>query len=374
MDLNSYGFGVGFLTSLMGFAWVAPGCGGRVESGSPDAAFQPDGGGLGPSEPEIDTGTLESDSGSGGSDGSSFSQVDAAAVTGTCKAPVEAVGRWIAFDADRVPGNRDIYLVQLGANGLLLVRLTTDPSTEKDPAFSNDGTRLAFASDRSGTMEIYVMNLATKAVTQLTSLSAGAEEPSWSRDDSEIVFRSGISVFLMNADGTNSRLVQTGISALEPAEYPSMSADGTQVLFDTFAQIQTADVDGGGLRYVVDNTDTNDETPAFSPDGVNVAFAIYCWQTEQIAVTPFDTSVEPCSSDYEYVTPTSAGSARRPAWGTASVIAFEHALPTSTQNGYSFAPAAIALSASPGSTPCDLVTGPGDSRNPNWAPVGFEPN
>jgi Tol biopolymer transport system component len=45
--------------------------------------------------------------------------------------------------------------------------------------------------------------------TQLTSLSDGADEPSWSNDDTQIVFHRNISVFVMNADGTQSRKVHS---------------------------------------------------------------------------------------------------------------------------------------------------------------------
>jgi TolB protein len=100
-------------------------------------------------------------------------------MTGSCALPAEAASRWIAFDADRVANNRDIYLVR--ADGSQLVRLTTDSTTEKDPSFSNDARSLAYASDRSGTMQIYVMDLATRVSKQLTTLAAGADEPSWSK-------------------------------------------------------------------------------------------------------------------------------------------------------------------------------------------------
>jgi dipeptidyl aminopeptidase/acylaminoacyl peptidase len=287
--------------------------------------------------------------------------------------PAEAAARWIAFDADRVPNNRDIYLVR--ADGSQTVRLTSDPTTEADPAISNDGTTLAFASDRSGTMQIYAMNLATKAVTQLTSLQAGADQPSWSRDNSQIAFHSAASVYLMNADGSNARILHTGVDAnLNADRDPSFSADDKQVVFDRGNEIDALDVDGTGFRYIVQNWTTQEETPAVSPDGVTVAFGVECssTETEQIELTGFACYLfDPCKG--ELLTPMSAGAARRPAWGPAGVIAFEHG--KSGGAAVIAPPAAIGVSSvsAPGSPPCDLVTGPGDSRNPNWAPAGFQP-
>jgi Tol biopolymer transport system component len=279
--------------------------------------------------------------------------------------PAEAAARWIAFDADRVTNNRDIYVAR--ADGSQVVRLTSDPTTEADPAISNDGTTLAFASDRSGTMQIYVMNLATKAVTQLTSLQAGADQPSWSHDNSQIVFHSAASVYLMNADGSNARVLHSGVDTnLNADRDPSFSADDKQVVFDRGNEIDALNVDGTGFRYIVQNWTTNEETPAVSLDGVFVAFGVMCssTETEQIEVTGFACYLyDPCSG--EFVTPMSAGPARRPAWGPAAVIAFEHTIAGGS--------VAIGVTTAPGSTPCDLVTGPGNSHNPNWAPAGFQP-
>jgi TolB protein len=285
-----------------------------------------------------------------------------------CALPADAAARWIAFDADRVPYNRDIYVVR--ADGSQIVRLTSDPTTEADPAFSNNGATLAFASDRSGTMQIYAMDLGTKSVRQLTTLQNGADQPSWSRDDTQIVFHSGASVYVMNADGSNSRIVGTGLDDFNAYKYPSFSADGTQVVFDRNNEIDALSVNGGGFRYVVQNWTTTEETPAVSPDGVNVAFGVDCAGAEQIEVTPFAGYLaDPCKG--EFVTPVVGGGTRRPAWGPDGVIAFEEAMSASIDGG--FPPAAIGISTAPGSAPCDLVTGPGDSRNPNWAPAGYQP-
>jgi len=117
--------------------------------------------------------------------------------------------RWLAFDSDRGTFNRDIYLVR--DDGAQLMRLTTEPSFEKEPAFSHNGKILAFASDRSGTMQIYAMDLAKGGVTQLTSRDAGADQPSWSGDDSRILFHSGPSVYVMAADGSHPEVLATGL-------------------------------------------------------------------------------------------------------------------------------------------------------------------
>ena len=53
-------------------------------------------------------------------------------------------------------GNREIYVIELDGTGL--TRLTNHPAADPAPAWSPDGTRIAFASNRDGNDEIYLMN------------------------------------------------------------------------------------------------------------------------------------------------------------------------------------------------------------------------
>jgi len=52
-------------------------------------------------------------------------------------------------------GNTEIYV--MNSDGSSVTRLTDDPGVDFSPAWSPDGTRIAFASDRSGNSEIYLM-------------------------------------------------------------------------------------------------------------------------------------------------------------------------------------------------------------------------
>jgi TolB protein len=63
-------------------------------------------------------------------------------------------------------GNREIFTST--ADGSNRVDLSKDPHADITPAWSADGKRIAFASDRSGSFELYVMNSDGSNVSQVT--------------------------------------------------------------------------------------------------------------------------------------------------------------------------------------------------------------
>jgi TolB protein len=338
---------------LLGDASRSDGNGGDIDGGSPDSGSGPGAGG-GP----IELNTVAVDSG---------------VTVGSCSFPLDAPNAWLLFDSDAVEYNRDLYAMR--ADGSVLLRLTTDLSNEQNPTVSPNGRSLAFVSDRTGSNQIYIEDLATGGLVQLTTIPAGADQPSWSPDSSRIAFHSGASVWIMAADGSGQRVVATGLDdGINPAEYPSVSLDGTQVVFEGPGGIGVARLDKTGTRYIVPNVAAIGETPAVSPDGTLVAFAVACDQrSELIAIAPFAGDAgAPCA--LPQITPPS-GHARRPAWGPAGVVAFELTQPIfpGASNPGGGAPASIAAIAPDAGAWCELAGPPADNRNPSWAPAGYRP-
>ena len=80
-------------------------------------------------------------------------------------------------------------------------------SSDFYPAWSPDGTKIAFTSDRDGIPKIYVMNADGTNQTRITDNPASDEAPAWSPDGSKIAFTSdrdgNPEIYVMNADGTD---------------------------------------------------------------------------------------------------------------------------------------------------------------------------
>lgn len=95
-------------------------------------------------------------------------------------------GQKIVFASTQHRATADIYIKDV--QGRAVTQLTSDPANDIMPSLSPDGSRIAFASNRSGAWNIYVMPITGGRAIQLTSGSADDLHPSWSPDGRQIVF------------------------------------------------------------------------------------------------------------------------------------------------------------------------------------------
>ncbi|MBI4334357.1 MAG: PD40 domain-containing protein [Chloroflexi bacterium] len=113
-------------------------------------------------------------------------------------------------------------------------RLTQNTFVDRYPAMSPDKSKVAFASDRSGNMEIWVMNADGGSPVQLTNSQGADYKPAWSPDGSKIAFVSerdgNPEIYLMPASGGNvTRLTNNSVMDSDPA----WSRDGQRILFSS---------------------------------------------------------------------------------------------------------------------------------------------
>ncbi|GAF79788.1 unnamed protein product [marine sediment metagenome] len=93
--------------------------------------------------------------------------------------------------------------------GKNLSRLTNNNNYDGLPCWSPDGKKIAFASDRDGNFEIYIMDADGKNQTRLTNNNVLDNFPSWSPDSTKLAFYSNrtinYQIYIMDADGKNEK-------------------------------------------------------------------------------------------------------------------------------------------------------------------------
>lgn len=188
----------------------------------------------------------------------------------------------IVFASNR-DGSMQIYV--MNGDGSAITRLTFSGANDDYPRWSPNAAKILFQSDRdhsdTGYMDIYVMNSDGSGVTRLTNDPNDDGMASWSPDGSKIGFqsmRNGVNyqVYSMNADGSN----QVNLSNSSSSDgAPSWSPDGSKIAFATdrdhpgYDGIYVMNSDGTNQHALTSGTgELQDTQPAWSPDGNKIAF------------------------------------------------------------------------------------------------------
>jgi TolB protein len=190
------------------------------------------------------------------------------------------------------PANDRVAFSSLGKTGwsirmysLLLGRLvafTTPGGTTLSPAWSSDGSHLAFSSDKTGDSEIWVTDANGGSPHQITIFKGPDVSPSWNpKTNAQIVWVSGRTglpqIYIMDSDGANVQRMTDGGYATSP----SWSPNG-QFLTFAWDRKYGPGAPGGQDIYVMDIASkrwtqlTHDagrnDFPSWSPDGRHIVF------------------------------------------------------------------------------------------------------
>lgn len=141
----------------------------------------------------------------------------------------------------------DLRTAHLEGSGPLIV----STRYQERPSYSSDGTRVAFDSDRSGSVEIWIANADGSRTLQLTSLgSQWSGSPRWSPDDRQIAFDSSLAgkwnVYVVPSQGGKPVRVTQGSGT---SIRPSWSHDGKWIYYcaseNSGPQVWKKPVEGG---------------------------------------------------------------------------------------------------------------------------------
>jgi TolB protein len=189
--------------------------------------------------------------------------------------------------------------------------VANEKGSNSAPAWSPDGRRLAVALSRDGHTQVYLVNADGGGLRRLSNSEGIDTEPQFSADGDSIYFTSdrsgGPQIYKMSVAGGEARRVTfSGAYNISPR----IASDGKTLAFisrrEGNFQLYALDLASGQEQRLSDTG--SDESPSFSPNGKYIMYATATGRRKSLAVVSVDGRVK------QRLT-TQAGNIKEPTWG-----------------------------------------------------------
>ena len=127
-----------------------------------------------------------------------------------------------------------------------LTRLTGDKWDDITPAVSPDGKKIAFASNRSGFWDLYILDATTGEVTQITNTPEYEGAPTWSPDGSFLAFEAYLNdnLEIVIGPAENPRQDAVLLTSSPASDHsPSWAPGGRHITFISDGEVILANLD-----------------------------------------------------------------------------------------------------------------------------------
>jgi Tol biopolymer transport system component len=228
---------------------------------------------------------------------------------------------------DSTFGRFNLEIIAAKTNGSDMLNLSRNAANDIDAAWSPDGQYIAFASDRAGGFDIYVMRKDGSDVRRLTSDPIDERSPRWSPDGTKLIYQSGkdgvftdpestsrfADLYVIDIDGARVTNITNTPSASEV--WASWSPDGKTILYTKDGVIMLAGSDGSNPHPLhAPDPGFADDVAAWSPDGSTIAYSTYNLNHPFATDTYVIFSVKADGTGLQRLTGLGDSSARFPAW------------------------------------------------------------